>query len=72
MSEEFDSLHAKMRALAASGHARADELCAKAYEFEAKAKGFYSDPQTCDVKSFMGAWARARRCWSECSGETLI
>lgn len=69
---EPDGLHGKMRALADRGHPRAAELRAKADEFEAKTRGFHADPQTCDVKSFMGAWARARRLWSECSGESLI
>jgi hypothetical protein len=67
-----DRLHRKMRALADQGHPRADELRAKADEFEAKTLGYYGDPQTCDAKSFMGAWARARRLWSDCSGEPLI
>jgi hypothetical protein len=65
-------LHGKMRALASKGHPRADELRAKADEFETKAKGFYATPQACDVKSFMGAWARARKLFSDCSGEPLI
>lgn len=34
--------------------------------------GFYGSPQTISVKSFMGAWARARRAWCEYSGEPLI
>jgi hypothetical protein len=72
MEDGSDGLHGKMRALAANGHVRATELIAKADEFEKKAQGFCSDPQTCDVKSFMGAWARARRLWCECSGEPLI
>lgn len=65
-------LHEKMRALADKGHARAEELRTKADAFEAAIKGFYAKPQTVPVKSFMGAWARARLCWSECSGERLI
>lgn len=69
---EPDGLRGKMRDLADSGHPRAAELRAKADEFERKARGFYADPQTCDVKSFMGAWARARKLWSECSGEPLV
>ena len=71
-ASEPDGLHGKMRALANKGHARADELRAKADEFEAKALGFYGEPQTCDAKSFLGAWARARCLWEVCSGERLI
>lgn len=69
---QSDGLHGKMRELADNGHERAAELRAKAEEFEDKTRGFYADPQTCNVKSFLGAWARARRLWSECSGEPLI
>ena len=68
---QSDGLHVKMRELADKGHERAAELRAKADEFEDKARRFYADPQTCDVKSFMGAWARASRLWSECSGELI-
>lgn len=66
------NLHQKMRALAASDHARAAELVSLADEFEQNVKGFYSEPRTCDLKKFLGSWARARRFWSECSGEPLI
>jgi hypothetical protein len=43
-----------------------------ATKFEAAAVGFYSEPQTVTVKSFMGAWARARRAWCNYTGEPLI
>jgi hypothetical protein len=43
-----------------------------AHEFEVAAKGFYGNPQTVDVKTFMGCWARARRAWSDYSGEPLF
>ena len=74
MRESFDvtDLSQKMRRLADAGHDRAAELREKADAFDRVAKGFYGEPQTVDVRSFMGAWARARRCWSECSGEPLI
>ncbi len=62
----------KMRALAATGHARRDELIAKAKEFDDKSSGFYGAPQTVNAPSFLGAWARARKCWSESSGEPLV
>jgi hypothetical protein len=48
------------------------ELRAKGAAFSTAAAGFYADPQTVDVKQFMGCWARARRCWSEYSGEPLL
>lgn len=72
MSEELDGLHGKMRALAATGHPRSAELVEKADEFESKAKLFYSNPAHCDVRSFIGAWARARKLWCEITGEPMI
>lgn len=62
----------KMRALADRDHPRATELRENARAFDVAAAGFYAEPQTVPAKSFMGAWARARRLWSECSGERLI
>ena len=40
--------------------------------FDEACKGYYSEPQTYDVRKFMGAWSRARRAWCECSGDPLI
>lgn len=62
----------KMRRLADEGHERAEELRAKATEFDEKTAGYYGDPQTVSVKSFMGAFARARRLWCDCTGEPLV
>jgi hypothetical protein len=62
----------KMRALAETGHPRGGELREKADAFDVAANGFWGEPQTVPVKSFLGAWARARRLWSECSGEPLV
>lgn len=44
----------------------------RANAFDAAAKGFYGEPQTCDVKKLMGCWARARRTWCEYTGESLV
>ncbi|MDE3023009.1 MAG: hypothetical protein KGI54_14315 [Pseudomonadota bacterium] len=62
----------KMRSLADKNHERRDDLRRLAQEFDEAATGFYAEPQTVDVKRFMGCWARAKRAWSECSGEPLI
>lgn len=43
-----------------------------AAKFDAAAKGFYSEQPTCDVKTFMGAYARARRSWCDYTGESLV
>lgn len=59
----------RMRALADTGHPRADELRAKAQEFDAKA-AHAGDRES--IKSMLGAWARARRLWSEITGEPLV
>lgn len=65
------SLVDKMRALAES-HPRGAELKEKADKLEAATTGFYSEPQTVDVKRFIGSWARARRLWCDITGEPLI
>lgn len=63
----------KMRALADQGHPRAEELRAKAAEFDEKTEAAYGpDGDRDKTKSMLGAWARARRTYSECSGEPLI
>lgn len=72
MPSEATDLSGKMRALADSGHARAEELREKADAFDRAATGFYATEQTVQAKSFLGAWARATRLWSECSGEPLL
>jgi hypothetical protein len=56
----------KMRALAATGHARADDLIREADALE---KVLDTD---FNVKRIVGTWARARRVWCECTGEPLI
>lgn len=48
------------------------ELRISATAFDKAAKGFYSDPQTCTIQNFMRCWVRARRIWSEYSGEKFI
>lgn len=65
-------LGAKMARLAAEGHERAADLREKADAFEAAASGYYGDPQTVGVKTFLGCYARARTLWCECSGEPLV
>jgi hypothetical protein len=55
-----------MRRLADSGHPRAFDLRREADALE---KVFDKD---FDVKRVVGTWARARRVWSECSGEPLV
>ena len=62
----------KMRDLAVSGHPRADELVEKALRFAQAIDGYYSEPQTVTTKQFLGAWARARRLWCDCTGEPLV
>jgi len=63
----------RMRPLADTGHERADELRAKADEFDAKTDAHYAEtggPET--AKSMLGAWARARMLWADCSGGGLV
>ncbi len=61
-------LYWRMRKLANNGHERARELHQAADELE-KATwelGAFS------AKKIVSAWAKARRIWSECSGESLV
>lgn len=62
----------RMRTLADSGHIRAADLRRHADLIDEAVSGLYGNPQTVSVKTFLGVWARASRCWSECSGEPLI
>lgn len=71
MAEGTD-LSKRMRALAAAGHARADELREKADAFDAATDGYFATPQTVSVARFMGAYARARKFWCEITGEPLV
>lgn len=48
------------------------DLRLKAAQFDMAAAGFYAEAKTCSVEKFMGCWARARRAWSEYTGEPLI
>lgn len=48
------------------------ELRVKSAAFSEAAAGFYGDPQTVDVKTFIGHWARARRAWCDYTGDPLI
>ena len=44
------------------------DMRSEAAAFDEAAKGFFSLLQTCDVKKFMGCWARARRAWCDYTG----
>jgi hypothetical protein len=61
----------KMRDLAKT-HPQAQELTDTAKAFEDASVGFYSEPQTVSVKTFMGAYARARHLWCKLTGEDLV
>lgn len=66
-------LSEKMRALADGGHARAPDLYEKANAFDAAASAWEAGGRDKDImRRMLGAWARARRLWSECTGEPLV
>lgn len=68
---ERTPLSQQMHALADTGHARGVELRERADAFDTASRGVVAGwPDT--MKRMLGAWARARRCWSECSGEPLL
>lgn len=60
----------KMLALADSGHPKSAELRSKADALRLAAESDTAD--LASVKKLLGAWARARTLWCECSGEPLI
>lgn len=57
-------LSTKMKNLARSGHPRSAELLEAANQLESCVDG--------PTRVLLGAWAKARRIWSECSGEPLV
>lgn len=48
------------------------QLRLRAVAFDDAVRGFYGEPQTYDVRRFLGCWARARRAWCDYTGEPLI
>lgn len=48
------------------------QLRTKALDFNEAIQGYFSDPQTCDIRKFIGCWARARRAWCDYTGEALV
>jgi hypothetical protein len=66
------SLSDKMRGLAEVRKDLPPDWLETAEAFEAATIGFYGEPQTIDVKKFMGCWARARKMWCEATGESLV
>lgn len=70
-SDTTTDLGDRMRALANTGHPRADELREKASAFDQAARGFYAEEQTVSAPKFLGAFARARKLWCEITGEAL-
>lgn len=71
VSDTMPSLPDRMRALADTGHPRADELRKRAAALDASV-GVNVGDGGFDVRKTLGAWARARRLWCECTGEPLI
>jgi len=70
---ELTDLSIKMRSRADTNNLPAEHpLRLHADKFDKAAAGYYSSEPTVTVKSFMGAWARARRAWSDYTGEDLI
>lgn len=66
VSDTAPPLYWRMRQLANQGHPRAHELHEEADRLDQAVSNFESVPKV------VGAWARARRLWSECTDEPLI
>lgn len=62
VSDTAPQLTDRMRALAATGHPRAEELHAAADRIDAATT----------ISQIVGAWAKARRLWCEITGESLV
>lgn len=70
-------LGCKMRELAALRHPRAEELRLAAHAFEEATDklsppGKASSTSPNDYQAFLGAWARARRIYTECAGVGIM
>lgn len=61
----------RMLLLADQGHPRAAELAAAAAAFDAAVDSSLTEPDGW-ARGAVHAWAKARRVWSECSGEPLV
>jgi len=69
----YTYLAVKMLARADSDNLPNDhDMRSRAMAFDEAAKGFYGNPQTCDLKKFMGCWARARCAYCDYTGEALV
>lgn len=66
------SLSERMRLLAKERTDLPENWLATAAAFDAATIGFYAEPQTVDVRKFMGCFARARRMWCDVTGEPLV
>ena len=69
---ERTALSIRLHKLADEGHERAAEMREKADAFDNATWGFFAEPQTVDVKKFMGCFARDRRLWCDLTGEPLV
>jgi len=69
--ESHTDLPGRLRAV---GRGRSDQQDFElmAVEFESAANGYFGEPQTCDVKRFVGTWARARKKLCSITGEALV
>lgn len=66
VTDQREGLWLRMRELAATGHARASELRSAADALQDAVVN------AAPIPKLIGVWARARRVWSECSGEPLV
>jgi hypothetical protein len=74
MAETSPGLTDRMHQLANDGHPRATELREKADAFSKAMAATITDepvPESA-LKSMLGAWARARRLWCDCTDEPLV
>ena len=65
-------LSIRLRQWAKHNPDRAEEALEKAKAFDEATAGFYGEPQTVSITSFLGSFARARRFWCDVTGESLV
>lgn len=66
-------LHKRVTELAKQdGLAKDHPMIIAAEEFSRAATGFFAEIQTVSAKQFLGAFARARKAWSDYTGEPLL
>lgn len=66
------NLSQRMRALAEVRKDLPENWIEQADAFDKATAGFFGEPKTVDVKTFLGVFARTRKLWCSVTGEPLV